>query len=144
MDKNFPTFEHFEQALDKAIDNAMQTYVSDRVKKEIQQEEDARVYSYEPQYWHRRYTAGGLADTSLMKDDYNSSNKELTITIDAPWQQLKPGGKPSVSLAEAVESGLNMYGAGARPFVHEAEEAYAKGSFEDDLNYVLMWSGMRD
>lgn len=144
MNKEFPSFEHFEIALDKAVDDAMQTYISDRVKREIQQQEDARVYSYEPKMWSRRYTAGGLADTSLMKDDYNSSNKELRITIDAPWQQLKPGKTPTISLADAVEAGINMYGAGKRPFTHETEEAYARGDFERDLQYFLMWSGLSD
>ena len=84
--------------------------------------------------------AGGIADPGNMTVNYGGMT--LTITDDAPWQQLWGGTVPGERLAEAIASGdsrYNMGKAGPRPFHQEAERQFA-GSGEFDR---LLAQGLR-
>lgn len=64
----------------------------------------------------------------------NYGGMTLTVTDDAPWQQLWGGAVPGERLAEAIASGdprYNMGQAGPRPFHQAAEQNFvASGEFD--------------
>ncbi len=125
----------FLAKLDAAIDQVMQTEVADGAKEALQEAVERNVYgAYAPTFLSRRKAAGGLADTGNMTVQYGG--KVLTITDDAPWQQLWGGKVPGERLAEAIASGAsqyNMHRAGPRPFHGKAEQEYGSGGFGRDL-----------
>ena len=125
----------FLAKLDAAIDQVMQTEVADGAKEALQEAVERNVYgAYAPTFLSRRKAAGGLADTGNMTVQYGG--KVLTITDDAPWQQLWGGKVPGERLAEAIAAGSSRYNfhkAGPRPFHEEAERSYASGRLGADL-----------
>lgn len=125
----------FSAKLDAAIDAVMQNEVAEGAKKALHQSAQSEVYSYTPQFYSRRGAAGGIADTANMNVSYGGNT--LTITDDAPWQQLWGGKVPGERLAEAIASGASRYNfhrAGPRPFHEKAEQDYGgSGQFGRDL-----------
>lgn len=125
--------ENFENDLHDALCMAMGA-MTKPVYELLQHFMEERVYSYEPKYDHRRYD-GTITDekTGEVFEMFDSLYWHISSTnfdylplytynntwvLDAPWQG-KSDGLPS--LADAVESGIAMHGAGARPFVDEAD-----------------------
>lgn len=126
----------FSAKLDAAIDAAMQGTVADGAKEALQEAAYQQVYdTYTPEFMSRRGSGGGIADPGNMTVNYGG--KTLTITDDAPWQQLWGGPTPGEKLAEGIASGssrYNMGAAGPRPFHEEAEKQFAgSGEFERRL-----------
>ena len=123
----------FSAKLDAAIDATMQGMVADGAKEALQEAAYQQIYdAYTPEFMSRRGSAGGIADPGNMVASYGG--KTLTITDEAPWQQLWGGAVPGERLAEAIASGssrYNMGAAGARPFHEEAERQFSSsGEFE--------------
>ena len=149
MGRVFYSFEEYNNALDKAIGNAMQSpdgKIQKNVKKEITDCAENFVYrTYPPAFLSRRYGAGGILDP----DSYRSSryadtaiitknaSKGFTLHIyaEAQWQQLfggSPEGNPD-TLTEAIENN-GLYGARPRKYMEYAEANYGYGGqFEKDL-----------
>ena len=125
----------FAAKLDAAIVEVMQTEVAEGAKKALQEAAQSEVYGkYTPRFMSRRGAAGGIGDTGNMTVSYGGNT--LTITDDAPWQQLWGGKVPGERLAEAIASGssrYNMHRAGPRPFHEKAEQEYGSGGFARDL-----------
>lgn len=134
----------FERKLTAAIDGAMQNEVCDGAKAAAQQSAHENVYdAYTPEMLSRRMSDGGIADTGNMEASY--ANFTLTITNNAPWQQLWGGAVPPGKLSEAVASGdprYHMELAGARPFMQAAEDDFAKAEFENSLRAGLKARGI--
>ena len=134
----------FEARLDAAIDAAMQAEIADGAKEALQRAAGTEVYdAYAPEFYSRRGAAGGIADTANMTASY--VDKTLTITDDAPWQQLWGGSVPTGKLAEAIAAGdsrYNMGNAGPRPFHQEAEREFSQsGEFARLLAQGLRMRG---
>lgn len=131
----------FVSKLEAAIDDTMQGAVAEGAKEALQEAAYRQVYdTYTPQFLSRRGNVGGIADPGNMTVNYGGMT--LTITDDAPWQQLWGGAVPGERLAEAIASGdsrYNMGKAGPRPFHQEAERQFA-GSGEFDR---LLAQGLR-
>lgn len=131
----------FSAKLDAAIDGAMQGPVLDGAKKQIQETAMDRVYSYQPQFYSRRMTGGGLIAEGNLLGAYG--DKELTIYNTAGWQHLYGGAYPGEELAEAIAAGSAAYhfdSAGARSFMPEAEEEF-KPEFERLIGDALRGAG---
>ena len=116
----------FSARLDAAIDGAMQGPVLDGAKEQIQRTAMTQVYSYQPEFYSRRMSAGGLIAEENLQGSYG--DKELTIHDIAGWQQLYGGAYPGDELAEAIAAGDSRYHfghAGARSCMPEAERDFA-------------------
>lgn len=116
----------FMTRLEAAIDDAMENEVADAAKSELADTAYERVYeAYEPQFYDRWWENGGLLDTSdkVMKTAYDPVNKLLEVTDDPEWHNRDEGAVVGIPLAEAVEKGINMHGAGPRPFHAPAEKS---------------------
>ena len=123
----------FVSKLEGAIDETMQTTVTEGAKKALEEAAYTEVYdAYSPEFLSRRGSAGGIADQGNMEANYGGMT--LTVRDEAPWQQLWGGSVPGGRLAEAIASGdprYNMGQAGPRPFHQEAERQFAgSGEFE--------------
>lgn len=99
---------------------------------------DELVYSYVPIFNSRRANEPSMMFDSL-KYDWNWQTDRIkgywydfAIESAAQWQQLLGGKVPTISLADAVESGYAMYGAGARPFTERMDYAYEEMGIGDD------------
>lgn len=127
--------EAFEAALEAAIDSTMQTEVLKGAKKAIQESVQSNVYAaYTPKFMSRRGPGGGIGAEGSLEHTYGGYT--LTITDEAPWQQLYGGRTPGGMLADAISTGdyrYNMWKAGSRPFMQKAEEEYGSSKFESDL-----------
>ena len=129
----FADINAFELALDQAIDSVMVMYVQDNAKEAIQDAEEEKVYSYNPIFYSRRREDGGIRSKWNMKGNYDPTEKELTIEVSAPYQNLKGNNKVElIPIVEAIET-MKMYHAPARPFLQYAENTYGKERFEKDL-----------
>lgn len=130
-----PEVNIFRTELNKALDDTMQTVMSDAVKTELSIFAEDLVYNaYEPRFYSRRRDYGGIMDEATMQDDYDSNTKTLTVSAKADWQQLWGGMKPKSDLADAIESGekrFYQHRAGPRPFHKPAEDYIAKSGFAD-------------
>ena len=83
----------FVSKLEAAIDDTMQGAVAEGAKEALQEAAYRQVYdTYTPQFLSRRGNAGGIADPGNMTVNYGGMT--LTITDDAPWQQLWGGTVP--------------------------------------------------
>lgn len=147
---DYKSTKTFENALDRAIDKAMQGRVLDGVKEQIAKSVQEDVYDvYTPKFYSRRGESGGMKDKQYMHEFYDSATKTLIVDHITPWQHLKKGGaKPHEVLNDAVESGDNshrwgayMFGAPPRQYTDEAENTYAKSAFDIDLELSLQEQG---
>ena len=87
----------FVSKLEAAIDDTMQGAVAEGVKEALQEAAYRQVYdTYTPQFLSRRGSAGGIADPGNMTVNYGGMT--LTVTDDAPWQQLWGGAVPGERL----------------------------------------------
>lgn len=134
----------FVAKLDAAIDTAMQGPVLHGAKDEIQKSAFQHVYNaYQPLFFSRRYTGGGIADKENLKHDYR--DKTLTIRNETGWQQLYGGREPGERLVDALAAGSSRYyfhRAGPRSFMPEAEQAFGP-KFESLLGGALRAAGFR-
>lgn len=146
--RRFFSFEDYDNALDKAIERAMQnsdSRVQINAKKTITETAEKRVYNtYTPRFMSRRHGDGGILDPASYRSERYSDNAIITknagkgftlhIYADAEWQQLF-GGNPSDnidSLTTAIEEN-GIYHAPRRPFMSAAEEEYGSKRFGKDL-----------
>ena len=130
--------------LDKAIENALRNEVAEVVKGALADAAISEVYNaYEPEFLSRRdpvhgggnttasKAGGGITDTANMHVE--AVGNTLTVSDDAPYQQLWGGTRPSSPrLAEAIATGdarFHMEKAGPRPF-HETAKRKAIDSGE--------------
>lgn len=128
----------FKAKLDSAIDDTMQGPVLDGAKDQISETALKVVYAYSPQFYSRRMTGGGVADTGNLYGAYG--DKQLTIYNQTPWQQLYGGAYPGAELVNALARGSAKYhfqNAGPRKFMRQAEKEF-KPEFER-----LLASGLR-
>lgn len=121
--------------LDRAIENALKNEVAEVVKGALAQAAIEEVYdAYEPEFLSRRdpihgggntpasNAGGGITDTTQMHVE--AVGNTLTVSDDAPWQQLWGGARPDSRLAEAIATGdprFHMKKAGPRPFHEKAK-----------------------
>lgn len=120
--------------LESAIENALKNEVAEVVKGALAQAAIEEVYdAYTPEFLSRRDpvhgggiaggSGGGITDTSQMHVE--AVGNTLTVSDDAPYQQLWGGTRPSSPrLAEAIATGdprFHMEKAGPRPFHEEAK-----------------------
>lgn len=122
--------------LDRAIENALKNEVAEVVKGALAQAAIEEVYdAYEPEFLSRRdpvhgatnkwlkTSGGGITDKSQMHVE--AVGNTLTVSDDAPYQQLWGGTRPSSPrLAEAIATGdprFHMEKAGPRPFHEKAK-----------------------
>lgn len=122
--------------LDLAIENALKNEVAEVVKGALAQAAIEEVYdAYEPEFLSRRdpvhgatnkwlkTSGGGITDKSQMHVE--AVGNTLTVSDDAPYQQLWGGTRPSSPrLAEAIATGdprFHMEKAGPRPFHEKAK-----------------------
>lgn len=73
----------------------------------------------------RRWHEGGLADPSTYDAKYHPNTQELNVEIKTEWQNIgfkrtTGAGTGGNDLADVIEEN-GMYGAGARPFIQQAE-----------------------
>lgn len=122
--------------LDKAIESALKNEVAEVVKGALAQAAIEEVYdAYEPEFLSRRdpvhgatnkwlkTSGGGITDKSQMHVE--AVGNTLTVSDDAPWQQLWGGAVPTSRLAEAIATGdprFHMQNAGPRPFHEKAKQ----------------------
>lgn len=133
----FYSIEAYVAHLERSIDLVMQDQVADGIKDEIADSVSKNVYTYEPRFYSRRVFSGGIRDKSNMQQDYDPSEKALTITEEAPWQQLYGGDTPSTDLATVIENN-EIYNAPPRPFMEKAAKEYLQsGRFNKDLTGTL-------
>lgn len=141
----FKEVEEIETAIDNAINNAMETVVTEHAKDAIVESEESNVYSYDPIFLNRRMESGGLKDRSTMRDSYDIGSKTLTITMETDWQNIGfryiDGRGAYDDLADAIENN-NIYNAPPRPFMQQAEDDYAKNQFESDIMDALTSAGL--
>ena len=132
----------FSAKLDAAIDSAMQGPVLDGAKEAIQKAAFTYVYNaYQPKFYSRRMTGGGLASPGTKTADYG--DKTLVIRDKTPWQHLYGGPYPGEELAEAIASGSTRYhfqNAGSRSFMPEAEREFGP-EFERIIAAALSAAG---
>lgn len=125
--------------LEKAIENALKNEVAEVVKSALADAAISEVYdAYTPEFLSRRdpehgggdtpdrsgriigRSGGGITDTENMHVE--AVGNTLTVSDDAPYQQLWGGTRPTrPRLAEAIATGdprFHMEKAGPRPF-HE-------------------------
>lgn len=122
--------------LDRAIENALQNEVAEVVKGALAQAAIEEVYdTYTPKFLSRRdpvygggstrvsNAGGGITDKTQMHVEVVGNT--LTVSDDAPYQQLWGGTRPSSPrLAEAIATGdprFHMEKAGPRPFHEKAK-----------------------
>ena len=121
--------------LDRAIENALKNEVAEVVKGALAQAAIEEVYdTYDPEFLSRRdpihgggntrasNAGGGITDTTQMHVE--AVGNTLTVSDDAPWQQLWGGARPDSRLAEAIATGdprFHMEKAGPRPFHEKAK-----------------------
>ena len=137
----FGSLDEFETQLDRIIDMAMVMTVQEHAKEAIQDSEENNVYSYMPKFYSRRRESGGIKDKYNMQGTYDPTDKELTIEVKAPLQNLRGNSKNyAVGLVEYIETS-QIYHAPPRPFLQQAEDTYSKDQFEKDLMEVLNANG---
>ena len=120
--------------LESAIENALKNEVAEVVKGALAQAAIEEVYdTYTPEFLSRRdpvhgggiagRTGGGITDTRMMHVE--AVGNMLTVSDDAPYQQLWGGTRPTTPrLAEAIATGdprFHMENAGPRPFHEKAK-----------------------
>lgn len=122
--------------LDRAIENALKNEVAEVVKGALAQAAIEEVYdTYDPEFLSRRdpihgatnkwlkTSGGGITDTTQMHVE--AVGNTLTVSDDAPYQQLWGGTRPAAPrLAEAIATGdprFHMEKAGPRPFHEKAK-----------------------
>lgn len=130
-------FQDFLNALDNAIGDTMLNGVDEYIKSEIQIAEEEKVYSYNPKFNSRRRADGGIQDRNNMETSYDDLSHTLTVTVNAPWQNVLRGGKTVTNIGAWLPNDLTdviekngMYGAPPRPFTEEAEERLENGYIE--------------
>lgn len=131
----FASVDMYEQSLKLAIDKVLMSDVKDGVKEVLHDTIESNVYWYvpSPQYLEsRRMNSGGLLDVNNYQFT-NLGNHTLEVVDIASPQDLYGKDLVGIKLDEAVESGYNQGGAGARPFYEEAEKTYASGNFLNDV-----------
>lgn len=123
--------------LDRAIENALKNEVAEVVKGALAQAAIEEVYdAYDPEFLSRRdpthgggntrasKAGGGITDTTQMHVE--AVGDTLTVSDDAPYQQLWGGTRPTVPrLSEAIATGdprFHMEKAGPRPFHEKAKQ----------------------
>ena len=138
---DFKTIQAFENALDRAIDSVMQGRVADGVKEQIATSVQEDVYDvYDPKFYSRFGSDGGMKDKSFMTDHYDAGTKTLTVEHEPLWQHLRGGAYPTSDLSEVVQNN-QIYGAPPRKYIDEAENTYAKSAFQIDLEVGLREKG---
>lgn len=122
--------------LESAIENALKNEVAEVVKGALAQAAIEEVYdAYDPEFLSRRdpihgatnkwlkTSGGGITDKNQMHVE--AVGNTLTVSDDAPYQQLWGGTRPSSPrLAEAIATGdprFHMEKAGPRPFHEKAK-----------------------
>ena len=135
----------FRVRLNAAIDNAMQTDVAEAAKRRLADTAQELVYdAYEPAFNDRWYNQGGVLDTTenVMETNYNPADLELEIVDNPQWHTEDDEIAAGIPLVEAIERGVQMGGAGPRPFVAEAEHRFAaSGEFSAALMAGLRRKG---
>ena len=136
MSRRFDSIEEYRIAVDTAVKEILadaNSAVIRTAKKAIAEAAEANVYSYQPQFYSRRMYDGGLIDPDNI-DTIPSGDKGFAVKLimNADWQQLYGGRKPTGTLADAIEQGGipsgrdGMYGAPKRPFMSKADNALGK------------------
>ena len=151
----------FENDLSSALHLAMGG-IEVEMKYIAQEYLEEEVYSYEPKYRHRRhdgmdYDTGELLDfesslyssletSSEVNEDVYGATLSATATLDytAPWQNEGASSNFGMSLADAVETGIGMHNAGARPFVEKTDFAVEQRVNDYILTEALNRSGYVD
>ncbi len=146
-------FEEFERDLTSAIYYAIGGLGVD-MKVAAQDVLAEMVYSYEPVRNHRRKDGYGNPEESLFNSfitDYDVTtigDKTLNATIGleytAPWQHEEEGDLYGMSLADAVEYGRGMHGAGAREFLDRTDYTIEERARLGQLTEALNMSGRID
>lgn len=125
-------------------------YMEDEIRTLTQLKMEENVYNYKPTFDFRRKD---FDDPDSLFNSFTTTDKnvyangegfELNIELTAPWQQLRSGEIPNIPLADAVESGYAMYGAGARPFTDEVDADLQGGIGDNMLTTALNFSGLVD
>lgn len=133
------------ERLEAAIHNAMQAEVAEAAKQTLAETAKELVYdAYEPKFYDRWGEDGGVLDTSdrVMKAKYDPSKKMLEVVDDPEWHNPADRADEGVPLAEAIEKGIRMGGAGPRPFHADAEKRFAdSGDFAAALVRGLRRNG---
>jgi len=145
---DFSSVAEYQGTLIHAIEGAMTHEIERSVQETIQEVMDENVYSYKREELdpYRRKKQGGLQDranlTPKLTTTYIGDSLEMTLIIEAtaPWQTSEDAQKTGIPLGEAVEIGEEMHGAGARPFMEDAEEKYEE-RFANELKHQLVLRG---
>ena len=142
---NFYSVAEYEAALNRAIDDAMESDIANNAVIAMQDSIEDNVYdAYDPEFNHRRMEAGGLIAKANLTPTYIPGSKTLIIEATAPWQNI--GFKTTTGtgiydgdLSDVIEQ-KGMYGAPARPFAWFAEDEYGK-KFPKELKSSLAKRG---
>ena len=133
----FNSIAEYRMAIDRAIDEAMEDEVLNRVQLEMMDSIEQNVYgAYSPEYTGRpgtikspRRVHGGLKDRANLFGNYTPGTKTLTVEAIADWQNVgfrtTTGDGTYGELSEVIEQ-EGMYGAPPRPFAWFAEEECKK------------------
>ena len=116
------TYE-IEQAIKDNLQGIMENAIRIEASAAIREAAMERVYSYSPEFNHRRYAIDGIADTHTYVANYHPEDQEIIIEIKTPWQNIgfrRTTGMGN-ELADVIESS-KMYHAPARPFTKRAEQ----------------------
>lgn len=120
--------------LENAIDIAL-AYMGQNLREELEKSAWTNVYSYQPPPWFmemRRY--------ELMVDqNYPMSNGAGQHSLEIRNVTVTQGGWPNE--VDWVESGFRQHRAGARPFMEEGLQKYAREQAEGDLRHALEMQG---
>lgn len=128
---DFKSLKDLEKHLQKAIDNSMQNEVEEAIIEQEQESIERVVYdAYDPKYYIRRGSHGGLIDKNNMFGKLNSGrsnagNSELSIYNNTPPNpNYRHSTLSSRFIDGAVEYGkeYDFYNPGERPFTEDAIE----------------------
>ena len=132
--------------LDTAIESVMMNEMTNTIQAEIKAHAETDVYSYKPRFESRRKENGGIIDRDNLDAKYEFQTRTLTVTEEAPFQQLFGGERPTyTSLGDVIESGneaFYMKRAGKRPFMQNAERDIGNKTADKVLTAGLKSRGL--
>lgn len=104
------------------MENAIKVEASHAIREAAME----KVYSYSPQFNHRRLAIGGIADVMTYDANYHPNIQELIIEVKTPWQNIgfrhtTGEGTGGNELADVIENN-QIYHAPKRPFIKRAEQ----------------------
>lgn len=122
---SYNKISEIEIAIKRELPLVMEDEVKEQVENAIKWATSV-VYSYNPIYYNRRMSSGGLSDPNTYEANYYPSEQELIIDIKTPWQNVgfrrtTGEGTGDNELADVIEKN-RIYHAPPRPFLRQAEE----------------------